>query len=73
MTTAERTARNLIKGMSTEKLIEQWEATTENNDMEISTVRGWLMDEIENRYPEAFDEWLDSDCYDEELKNYIFA
>ena len=29
------------------------------------------MDEIERRYPDAFDAWLDSDAYDGELRNYI--
>ena len=49
----------MFKGMKTEKLLELWETTTESTDENVSIVRGWLMDEIERRNPEAFEEWLD--------------
>lgn len=71
MTKAEEKARKMLKSMSTEKLLEQWELTTDNNDENIYTVRGWLMDEIESRYPEAFDKWLNEDAEDENLRKYI--
>lgn len=71
MTKAEERARRMIAGLSTERLLEQWELTTDNNDENIYTVRGWLMDEIERRYPEAFEKWLDEDAEDENLRKYI--
>jgi hypothetical protein len=44
-----------------EKLIESFELTETRNDKEMPTVRGWLMDEMERRNPEAFEAWLDGD------------
>lgn len=34
-------------------------------DPEIYTVRGWLMDELEARNPEAMDAFLESDSWDD--------
>lgn len=41
-------------------------------DSNLYTVRGWLMDELERRDPEAFDRWLSVDGFptDESLYNY---
>ena len=67
-------AKAEIKAMSTKQLIEVWELTTNNSSEYIPTVRGWLMDEFEARFPQAFAEWIDSDnCADNQLKNYINA
>ena len=61
--TATATAKiaNLFAQLSTEKLIESWELTDTNKDPNISTVRGWLMDELESRNPEAFNTWMEAD------------
>jgi hypothetical protein len=61
--TATATAKiaNLFAQLSTAKLIESWELTDTNNDPNISTVRGWLMDEMESRNPEAFNIWMEAD------------
>ena len=61
--TATATAKiaNLFAQLSTAKLIESWELTDTNNDPNISTVRGWLMDEMESRNPEAFNAWMEAD------------
>lgn len=72
MTKPEVIARYHLETEPTERLIEQWELTTHNNDPNIPTVRGWLMDEISFRYPKEFLLWLEGDAADEELKNYIF-
>jgi hypothetical protein len=40
-------------------------------DPNLPTVRGWLMDEIERRYPEAFEKWMDSDLDDDGLYQFI--
>lgn len=73
MTALEKRAKNLIAGLTTSQLLEQWESTSDIADPNIPTVRGWLMDELEKRFPEQFDAWMDSDCRDEELRKFIFA
>lgn len=60
-----------LKSMTTEKLCELFELTTNMNDENIPTVRGWLMDEIAERNPEGFDKWLDTDAEDHTLRNYV--
>ena len=71
MTRAEEIARKRIKELTTPKLLIIWKTTTENNDPHISIVRGWMMDEIRQRYPEAYDKWLDDEGEDEDLRKYI--
>lgn len=73
MTALEKRAKNLIAGLTTSQLLGQWESTSDIADPNIPTVRGWLMDELEKRFPEQFDAWMDSDCRDEELRKFIFA
>ena len=48
-----------LSSMSIEELVNAFELTDTMNDENIPTVRGWLMDEMEARNPEAFDAWLD--------------
>lgn len=67
----EKRARNLIGSLATSQLLDQWESTSDIADPNIPTVRGWLMDELEKRFPEQFDTWMDSDCRDEDLRNFI--
>lgn len=62
-----------LEKMSTKKLVELFELTTNMQDENIPTVRGWLMDEIEKRNPEGFDRWLDTDAEDSTLKNYVLV
>lgn len=69
----EQRARNLIGSLTTAQLLDQWEMTTTMTDPNTSTLRGWLMDELEKRFPEQFDAWMDSDCRDEDLRNFIFT
>lgn len=73
MTALEKRAKNLIAGLTTSQLLDQWESTSDIADPNIPTVRGWLMDELEKRFPEQFDAWLDSECRDEELRSFIYA
>ena len=73
MTALEKRAKNLIAGLTTSQLLDHWESTSDIADPNIPTVRGWLMDELEKRFPEQFDAWMDSDCRDEELRKFIFA
>lgn len=74
MTAVEQKVKNLLRGTCTEELLETWEATTIDNDENIPTVRGWIMEELEKRYPAEFGAWLDSDeARDEDLRKYIRA
>ena len=73
MTALEKRAKNLIAGLTTSQLLDQWESTSDIADPNIPTVRGWLMAELEKRFPEQCDAWMDGDCRDEELRKFIFA
>ena len=67
-------AMKKIAALSNNQLFEVWEMTEHNHSVEAPTVRGWLMDEIEKRFPEAFDRWLESDeAEDRELRKYCLA
>ena len=65
-------ARQAIAEQFTGDLLDEFELTTDKETtLEVATVRGWIMDEIESRYPEAFDKWLDAYADDSKLKYYI--
>ena len=70
---SEQKAINLVATLSTEQLLDQWEATSAMTDLEAPILRGWFMDELEKRFPDQFDKWLDSECRDEELRSFIYA
>ncbi len=61
------TRNELFAKMSTEQIIEQF-VMTGNMEYtpELPTVRGWYMDELEARNPEAFAAWLDMDAPEDE-------
>ena len=59
MSGAEVKARKMIAGLSLQSLVEQFELTDVIEDENISTVRGWLMDELEKRDPDAFSKWIE--------------
>ena len=72
MTKQESITKNILRKSSLEKLVELFELTTDNNDENIPTVRGWLMDAIAEKNPEGFDAWLESEgSEDNELRDYI--
>lgn len=50
----------IVKGRTTEQLVADFEQTeTRHPTMDVVTVRGWIMDELERRNPTAFEKWLD--------------
>ena len=61
------TRNELFAKMSTKQIIEQF-VMTGNMEYtpELPTVRGWYMDELEARDPEAFSAWLDMDAPEDE-------
>jgi len=71
-TGSERKARLMIQAKSTAELLTLWDLTeaavmTE----ELPTVRGWVMDELQVRFPAEMDRWLDT--FDDPLRDYIPA
>ena len=73
MNAAEQKAKEIISKQTLEQLLDQWELTNVINDKHISIVRGWLMEELEKRNPEAFNKWLDDYSSDEDLRKYMIA
>lgn len=74
MTKQEKEAREMLANATLGDLLDEWELTTNVNDSEIATVRGWLMDELESRNPEAFNKWLDQDApEDNQLREFMTA
>lgn len=79
MTTTNTTpkAAAVLKTMTTRQLIDTFvvsgiQIDAGNPDSNLYTVRGWLMDELERRDPEAMDAYLESDDFsDEALYNYF--
>jgi len=63
-TTTQQTDKltELFAKLDTVQLIEAFEATDTRNDAEMPTVRGWMMDELERRNPEAFEAWMMGDA-----------
>lgn len=70
MSAQEKKAIAIIRAQSTERIVEQFDMLTECT-MEQAIVRGWYMDELKRRSPEAYDAWLDS--WDESPKKYFIA
>ena len=64
-------AMEILKSRTLEELVNDFEATTDNNDSSIYEVREWLMKEIERRNPEGYDKWLDDFREDNELRNFV--
>ena len=74
MTKQEKAAREMLANATLGDLLDEWELTSNTNDPEIATVRGWLMDELESRNPKAFNAWLDLDApEDNQLREYMTA
>lgn len=72
-TTAEAKARAIIKTKTTRFLIDSFVCTGWCDDPDAPIVRGWIMDELQIRNPEAFEAWLDGDdwMHDESLYKYF--
>lgn len=76
-------AEGILKSRKTSQLIEDFILTGKEMDaaandtekfMNLATVRGWLMDELKERNPEAYEAWLDDESgEDEDLRKYFKA
>ena len=71
-------AAAILKTRTTKQLIDdlilagaQMDATKDAEKFtNLATVRGWIMDELEERNPEAFEKWIDAYDEDEDLRKY---
>lgn len=65
-------AMELIAKQTDKQLIEQWILIdSKPMSQEVATVRGWLMDEIEKRFPEEFDLWMECCEEDDDIRKFI--
>lgn len=61
----------ILENATLAELLDELELTSGIRTEEVAMVRGWIMDEIERRVPEAFTKWIDDMAEDSELKYYI--
>ena len=63
---------NIIRSAPMTQLLDMW-AISEllPFDQSVADVRGWLMEELQRRDPEAFDRWLDSEYPDAQPKDFF--
>lgn len=73
--TATEKATAKIANLTAEQLFNCWEMTEHLSiSAETAITRGWLMDEIEKRYPEGFDAWLDQEApVDSDLRRFCLV
>jgi hypothetical protein len=65
-------AMNTLSKMSIERLLEQWELVSKMEvTQEVVTTRGWILDALTMKNPEAMDEYLDGFYDDSELKRFL--
>lgn len=50
-----------MESKSIEELCELFSVTNNNNDSNIPTVRGWIMDELERRNSSKFNKWMETE------------
>lgn len=50
-----------IKTLNMTGLIALWETASKQDWKTESVIRGWVLDELEERDPEAFEKWLDDE------------
>lgn len=62
-------AKAHVTSMTTSDICKALEQLEGNYADYAPTVRGWLMDELEERHPEQFEAWLD--CDDSELMGKV--
>ena len=70
----EQTIIKSLKAMSLGKLIELWnELDKKEMTVEVGKVRGWLMDALEAKNPEAFDNWIENCHINDRVESYFLV
>lgn len=64
-------AKEILSTRSIKDLVELFEMIEDSDEEYIYIVRGFIMDELEERNPEAFDTWLDIGYADSPRKYFI--
>ena len=64
-------AMEILKSRTLEELVNDFESTTDIENENIYTVRGWIMDEIQKRNPEGYEKFIDDFREDSELRNFV--
>lgn len=67
----DKKAAETLQRLSTDMLILEFELTEVINDKHVPVVRGWIMEELERRNPEAFNAWLDDEDFDCSSRKYF--
>jgi hypothetical protein len=58
--------------MPLRRLVEMFEMTETMEDPNVYTVRGWLVDAIQEKCPEGVSAWLENECPDDkDLRRYV--
>ena len=70
--TPKEKAEQILKNRDTKNLIDDFVFTNKISSPDIYTVRGWIMEELERRNPQAFATWIDFNGTDESL-HYFFS
>lgn len=75
--TATEKATAKIAALTDDQLFAAWESTEQHDKENWAAqhmLRGWLMDEIEKRYPKGFDAWLDQEApEDSDLRRFCLV
>jgi hypothetical protein len=62
----------VLKNATNEELVEIWlELDKQEVTPEIAMVRDWVMDELQKKFPKAYDKWLDNCENDDNFANYL--
>ena len=64
-------AQSVLNQMTTQQIVEAFEQTDGQIGIEVADVRGWLMDELNRRAPQAFEAWIDL-CVSEDSPRKFF-
>ena len=67
-----KSQKELIESRTDKELLKDWQEIDKLPVTDhIATVRGWLMDEIQKRWSEEFDRWIENSDVDDRLESYI--
>ena len=66
----------LLAGRTNNQVITDWIVldelcTVDGVTQERAIARGWIMDEIEKRWPVEFDQWIENSAIDDHIEHYV--
>lgn len=64
----------ILRKSTMQQLLQMWEISEIIEMTEsVAMVRGWIMDELKRRDPEAYDRWMDSEDLDAQPGDFFHA